>query len=823
MVKNIYIIAFTILLCYSQISHGQTNDSINQIIVKNIDKLKNNNFPSLFLHLDKTIYTNNEIIWFAGYMLNANEKETLNSNIISVSLISENTRHVVLGENYIMDSGLALGSILLPDSIIPGNYHLVAYTNMVQRNGMPMYLYIQQITVKTSLMPKFSAQISLLKNVSMNEKVSNVSIKVSGLQSKKNGKLPPVEIIYSISGKPGSKVYTDERGEVVISLPHDEEKNRAKKRLDAILKFNGETKNLSVEIPFASKQVLNMKFFPEGGNLSERLNSTIGWETRDDSGRPVSTTAILYQNMTAIDTIETDITGMGSFKLTPTKSNTYSVKLANSNIYDNDISYNLPPISTGIPVITLANSIATDTLTISLKSTEPEEYILVVQDRNQIYANQRVSTSLSGRKIKISLSDLPRGISSVLIYDQRGRPLIERLFFAHYKDDDDLTIKLDKKIYRAREKVTIKLRMNEKIRIQKEQAGIVSIAAVQANRLELSKTRNIDDYFYLENKLGQLPISPIGRQLIDMDYLTKVLLVKGWSRFKIEGMNTIAADDTLGSHSLVFRGKVTRFDKDLKQMVSMTLLRDTVFNVLSTDTNGTFILTPELMVVSPEKKLSLFINQKNNKDFRIAIANPFDSLNRRLAGQVDLSVMPLGRMDQSTVAQVYKGNDKSISLDEVVIKSRKDEVFFGKSRVNECGDYVCIAGYLNCPLINHMVDPMNTWPVVGKSYKTWNNNNGNVIISSLIYKGCKDRPAGNYSLPGIFISREFYADDYKNKASDEIDYLSTAYWQPLVQLNGKKESEISFYTSDLKGLFRIIIQGVSSSGTLYSSVNYTVE
>jgi len=71
MVKNIFKIAFTILLGYSQICHGQSTDSINQIIVKNIDKLKNNNFPSLFLHLDKTIYTNTEIIWFAGYMLNA--------------------------------------------------------------------------------------------------------------------------------------------------------------------------------------------------------------------------------------------------------------------------------------------------------------------------------------------------------------------------------------------------------------------------------------------------------------------------------------------------------------------------------------------------------------------------------------------------------------------------------------------------------------------------------------------------------------------------------------------------------------------------------
>ena len=85
-----------------------------------------------------------------------------------------------------------------------------------------------------------------------------------------------------------------------------------------------------------------------------------------------------------------------------------------------------------------------------------------------------------------------------------------------------------------------------------------------------------------------------------------------------------------------------------------------------------------------------------------------------------------------------------------------------------------------------------------------------------IYKGCN---TGNfkYSTPidGIKYAMEFYPLDSLQVGVSEPEYLSTIYWSHLKSINGINNA-ISFYTGDITGPFKIIIQGITQNDVFYS-------
>lgn len=63
------------------------------------------------------------------------------------------------------------------------------------------------------------------------------------------------------------------------------------------------------------------------------------------------------------------------------------------------------------------------------------------------------------------------------------------------------------------------------------------------------------------------------------------------------------------------------------------------------------------------------------------------------------------------------------------------------------------------------------------------------------------------------LQREFYspnANDLKNKRIP--DFRNTLYWSPDVVIDGNGKGNVSFFTSDKKGNYIGIIQGLSVTG-----------
>src|SRR5690348_15609087 len=64
----------------------------------------------LYINTDKTIYTNNETIWFAGFILRGAEAVNIQADILSVSLVQKDTKQIVLQNHYLLKDNLCAGS-----------------------------------------------------------------------------------------------------------------------------------------------------------------------------------------------------------------------------------------------------------------------------------------------------------------------------------------------------------------------------------------------------------------------------------------------------------------------------------------------------------------------------------------------------------------------------------------------------------------------------------------------------------------------------------------------------------------------------------------
>ncbi len=89
-----------------------------------------------------------------------------------------------------------------------------------------------------------------------------------------------------------------------------------------------------------------------------------------------------------------------------------------------------------------------------------------------------------------------------------------------------------------------------------------------------------------------------------------------------------------------------------------------------------------------------------------------------------------------------------------------------------------------------------------------------------VAKGVLEQKIAGYSS-----YRKFYSPDYSPEAGEHEapDYRTTLYWEPDLLLNNAPEN-ISFYTSDQPGKYKVIVEGISESGRIcYGTVWFNVE
>ena len=83
----------------------------------------------------------------------------------------------------------------------------------------------------------------------------------------------------------------------------------------------------------------------------------------------------------------------------------------------------------------------------------------------------------------------------------------------------------------------------------------------------------------------------------------------------------------------------------------------------------------------------------------------------------------------------------------------------------------------------------------------------------------------NFTHPGFSKVREFYTPVYTSeKSKQKPDYRTTLYWNPTLKTDEENKTKISFYTSDVPSVYKVVLEGISSEGDIiHSETSFSVK
>jgi hypothetical protein len=816
--NSFLVVVFLFLSAISEIVTGQSipmADSIKEKI--RLYSLQNPS-ATLFVHFDKNVYANNEHAWFTAYLLKNNT--TAVHHTLGVGLMRNDDRSILTEGKFRIENGLAFGNLILPDSLPPGNYTFICYTDHVI-NGNPSALF--PITTKSSKTDDFV--VELILRDSINAGIDSAKVLVRAYKQDLSV-VSKAAVNYFIGERTSpllkGKIVTDKIGEAEIKIPL-KQINGANNILQTEVSNGTDVKTFSLKLPVYKKET-SVKFYPEGGNLVAGVQNLAGWEVKNNEGESLMVKAGLFENDKRISTVYTDANGIGKFNITPQLGNRYYVKF--DDMTNNDSVYVLPSLLQDAPVLSIKNALASDTLIVELtKPKAGEQWVILIHNYHDSYLDFSIPSASKRINLKIALDEVPKGLNAITLIDASGRPWSERIFFAHYDKKNDVKISTDTSFYTTRQKVKLHIKIADAQ--HKPVKAVFSIASVQANRLDPKKMIDIESYFYLKNDLSSFPYRSkiMTDDVENKEYLETVLLVKGWRKYLWQDVEKATASDTIQKNdSLTFTGYVLKNNKPLKRPIQIiaTNVIDSKISALdgfTTDSTGRFILPMDMIEdLSLKGVIKLAVLNEDKLLYKIILNDPYKDMNRMLASHVQLENTRLFIASHSSRADLLPAGEVVRKMAAVIIKARKDNSIYWSKGANVCGDYVCMYNVLNC--INHPPGTNGTHaPVVGGRYR--------VFGGETTYNGCSELWKGKNkdyetTVDGIRTPMEFYVDDLSKKELSDPQYLSTIYWNHAVVTDGNGEASLEFYTGDIAGRFRIVLQGVTNNDVLYGEQFFEV-
>ncbi len=564
------------------------------------------------------------------------------------------------------------------------------------------------------------------------------------------------------------------------------------------VKGNAQTINEQVKVDF--------KFYPEGGDLVAGIPAYVGWEAKDKvSGAPIALTAVLLKDQKIIDTIRTSEFGMGKFPLNAIFGSHYEVRPIGSK-YTGTAALPIA-LEKGVSLAILAAA-AEDSLRVKISNSLPSKLHVVVHNQQAVFLalpDIQISTS---RVFRIPLTGVPKGLTLITIFNEHLQPVAERIFYAHYSSASPVSIATDSLKYGKKQKVKIKLDLHSEI----DTSALLSMAVVKGNRISGPNFTDIENYQFLEQNLAfyRLPIATAERR----KYAEDVLLIKGWRRYIDTSSKVITPISNM-------TGLVMIKKKTVKKPTRLTLMSPSSLFFVETDSAGNFDLTNPELLIEDGRSLRLFATGDDANETKISIADPIDEINQSLSKK--LAIVDTAPISIGQIEPLMPINESTLSLKTVTIKGRSDNDYYGIKRapwVNACGDYICPFGWLNCPKPGHNFN--TTAPIKGKKYPKLASATAK-MGTEVVYAGCDMTNKSIINVNAINKAKEFYSYGETEVKSGEPLYLSTLYWAPSINLKQGMQQEFSFYTGEIKGIFNIVVQGITKNGVVFSEKKIEVD
>lgn len=733
----------------------------------------------IFVHIDRSCYLAGETLWFKLYCVDGSFHKPMElSKVAYVEVLNEENAPVLQAKIPLLEDGVGSGSFILPDTIKSGNYVFRAYTNWMKNFSSDFF---------------FEEQLSVIN--------------------------PFISL--------GESVALDNRYDI--------------------------------------------QFFPEGGDMVFGLESKIAFRAVDTRGKGIDLNGIIINEKN--DTLQVFKTlkhGIGNFLFTPLKDGKYRAIVQDPN--KNILVLELPtPLDSGYVLRVDEEFGSGIKVTVSGNKKDSNEVIhLFAHTRQQI--NVMKSTNIHDGKATFLIEKdlLSEGIVHITIFNERVQPVCERLYFNEVRDVLQIKIRSNGERYGTRSKVTLDLTT-----LSNKSGPIItnmSAAVFRVDSLKQVDHKSILAYLMLTSDLVGVVESPEYYLTIDDDPIKKLamdnlMLTHGWRRFLWDKVLDNDRPDfkyipEIAEHIINGKMSYSKSDNHLdgKNLYIASNGVEPRLNISNVKGEGNFLYQTKTYGSSG----FYFQTKSEDGDFHIDILNPyfdvtkhkFSKLNiptnmkreilRRSIHMQVLNAFPQKDGDDSHLDiehedQPFFGKpDKRYMLDDYVRFPTMEEVFreYVKevSVRREKGDFRLMvlnsstnAFFRENPLvtldgvpifdINKVLelDPEKIMKLEIVTHKYfYGGQSFDGVLNCATYEGdlagIDPKILGVYlKYEGLQVQKEFFSPvfDGERQAPDARNLL---YWNPLIKTNSAGKNLIEFYTSDIIGKYKVVLQGLSNDG-----------
>ncbi|MBO0936811.1 hypothetical protein J2I47_09675 [Fibrella sp. HMF5335] len=738
----------------------------------------------LFVHTDRSVYTSGESIWFRLFYIDGSSHRPLNVSKVAYLELIDKDQKAVLQTKIALDSGRGAGSLIVPTALPSGHYVLRTYTHWMK-----------------SVSPDF-----------LSEK--------------------PVTIINPFR-KMGLTTVPDTAG-------------------------------------------YDVQFFPEGGNLVSGLPARVAVKLVDKrTGRGANLGGVvLTQSNDTVSRFSSLRFGMGMFSLTPSVKNTYRVVLTGARA--KTPSYSLPAIyETGYTMHMVAEAGQLRVTVRTNVPTADAETVYLLGHTRQV-PNVSEGKSMQGGEAVFTFPQrtLGEGISQLTVFNSAGQPVCERLWCNRPQPGLLLEAKASRDTYAPRAPVS--LEFLAKNSTGGPAMADMSVSVYRLDSLQTEETTTLPAYLWLTSDLRGTVESPdyyLTHTGPDADAaLDNLMLTHGWRRFRWEAVlqpkpaPITAAPEHRG---LVVRGRVTQARTgapapDVPVYLSIPGKAVRLYSIRSdsaglvrvdlADLYGTHDLVLQTATPDTTYRIELL-----NPYTETATATPLPLFDLTSAAATSVRERSLAMQVQTSYYSRFSNPPTPPSRDSTAFYSTPDERYnldaYTRFTVMDevLSEYV--PGVIVRKQQGHAVLRVNNIPyrkvfddaplmlldgvpvfdtdkvmalsplkiksldvVTRRYFLGYTTLPG--IISFRTYRGDlagfqPDARAVVLEYDGLQTPREFYAPRYETPAqqtSRRPDFRTLLHWQPYVQTNAQGRANLSFYTSDQEGTYRVVVQGVTPAG-----------
>jgi len=769
---------FVIIISLSFALNAFCQNDLNKI-QSSFNEYKNYSLrEKIFTHTDKDLYVAGDIVWFKLYVVNADDNKPIDLSKLAYVEILNADQKPILQTKVELDKGVGNGSLYLPVSLNSGVYKFRAYTNWM-KNFDAAYFFEKTITI-----------INTLKTLKIEEHKPNF---------------------------------------------------------------------------------YDVQFFPEGGNLVQTIQSRVAFKITDQTGKGINCKGLIVRNNNdTITEFQPLKFGIGSFTFTPEAGSVYKavIKLA-----DTSITRELPKVLESGYVLKVNDQNGSQ-LNVDISTNIKSDFVYVfVHTRQNPVVAEKVFLKNGEAGLLIEKNKLGEGISHITLFNSDILPVCERLFFIRPTQKIIIQSKRDEDQYSSRKQVKINLNSTDEsgnlIPID------LSVAVYRLDSLEAFQSSLIDNYFWLTYELKGTIESPgyyFSEKGAEADRaIDNLMLTHGWRRFQWQNV----LQRTRSNYSFVpeyrghiINGKVTYKTSGIPVPGVLTYLsvpgsRVQLYSSRS-DSNGVVrVYTKDFY---GPNEIVLQTQSDANAEYNVEVTNSFaDKFSQENLPPFHIQDNMKNLLtDYSTSMQVqnnfngkklkefytpiidssafYGVPDKQYKLDSYTRFSTMEEVLREYvyevlvRRQKETFRLIMADGdnkiFLDDPftLFNGVpvldpnkimkYDPLKVKEIdVVKSRYFFGPLILNGIVNFLTYEPdpsiISDLNAVILGYDGLQYQREFYSPLYENQeqlSSRMPDFRSVLYWSPNIHTDSQGKAEINFFTSDMKGKYIVVLQGIAADG-----------